>query len=39
DRLARDIAGHGADAVVLDPPSLRDDVVARLTASAQGVLA
>lgn len=39
DRLARDIAGHGADAVVLDPPSLRDDVVARLTASARGVLA
>jgi proteasome accessory factor B len=34
DRLAREIAGHGADAVVLDPPSLRDDVVARLTAGA-----
>lgn len=34
DRLAREIAGHGADAVVLEPPSLRDDVVARLTASA-----
>lgn len=32
DRLAREIAGYGADAVVLDPPVLRDDVVARLTA-------
>ncbi|QZA05805.1 YafY family transcriptional regulator [Mycolicibacter heraklionensis] len=32
DRLAREIAGYGADAVVLDPPSLRDDVVARLSA-------
>lgn len=37
DRLAREIAGHGADAVVLDPPTLRDDVVARLTACARGV--
>lgn len=34
DRLAREIAGYGADAVVLDPPSLRDDVVARLSARA-----
>ena len=32
DRLAREIAGYGADAIVLDPPSLRDDVVARLSA-------
>lgn len=32
DRLTREIAGYGADAVVLDPPSLRDDVIARLTA-------
>jgi proteasome accessory factor B len=29
DRLAREIAGYGADAVVLEPQSLRDDVVAR----------
>ena len=34
DRLAREIAGYGADAVVVDPPSLRDDVVARLSARA-----
>ncbi len=39
DRLAREIAGYGADAVVLDPASLRDDVVARLTACARGVSA
>lgn len=32
DRLAREIAGYGADAVVLDPASLRDEVVARLSA-------
>ena len=30
DRLARDITGYGADAVVLEPQSLRDDVRARL---------
>jgi proteasome accessory factor B len=30
DRLARDIAGYGADAVVFEPESLRDDVLARL---------
>jgi proteasome accessory factor B len=30
DRLARDIAGYGADAVVLEPQSLREDVLARL---------
>ncbi|MDA3658406.1 helix-turn-helix transcriptional regulator [Mycobacterium xenopi] len=34
DRLARDITGYGADAVVLEPPSLRDDVLARLRAQA-----
>lgn len=34
DRLAREIAGYGADALVLEPASLRDDVVARLTAQA-----
>ena len=33
--LAREIAGYGADAVVLEPASLRQDVVARLTAQAQ----
>ena len=31
-RLARDIAGYGADAVVLEPAALRDDVLARLKA-------
>lgn len=30
DRLVREIAGYGADAVVLEPLSLREDVVARL---------
>ncbi|RFD24141.1 WYL domain-containing protein [Mycobacterium uberis] len=34
DRLARDIAGHGADVVVLEPEVLRDDVLARLRAHA-----
>lgn len=34
DRLAREVAGHGADALVLEPASLRDDVIARLTAQA-----
>jgi proteasome accessory factor B len=34
DRLARDIAGYGADALVLEPDSLRDDVLARLRAHA-----
>lgn len=34
DQLARDIAGYGADAVVLEPQSLRDDVVARLRGHA-----
>lgn len=35
DRLARDIAGYGADAVVLEPQSLRDDVLARLRAHVE----
>jgi proteasome accessory factor B len=35
DQLARDIAGYGADAVVLEPPSLRDDVLARLRSHAE----
>jgi proteasome accessory factor B len=34
DQLARDIAGYGADAVVLEPESLREDVLSRLTAQA-----
>jgi len=34
DRLAREIASYGADAIVLEPASLRDDVVARLRAQA-----
>jgi proteasome accessory factor B len=34
DRLARDVAGYGADAVVLEPQSLREDVLARLRAQA-----
>jgi proteasome accessory factor B len=37
DRLARDIAGYGADAVALEPESLRDEVLARLRAQAEGV--
>lgn len=37
DRLAREIAGHGPDAVVLEPESLRDDVLARLRAQAEEV--
>ncbi|MEM6108571.1 YafY family protein [Mycobacterium sp. 050272] len=35
DQLAREIAGYGADAVVLEPQTLRDDVVARLRAQAE----
>jgi proteasome accessory factor B len=35
DRLARDITGYGADAVVLEPPPLRDEVLARLRAQAE----
>ena len=35
DQLARDIAGYGADAVALEPESLREDVLARLRAHAE----
>ncbi|MEZ0351691.1 helix-turn-helix transcriptional regulator [Mycobacterium sp. pR1184] len=35
DRLAREIAGYGVDAVVLEPQTLRDDVLARLRAQAE----
>ena len=31
-RLAREIAGYGADAVVLEPATLRDEVLERLRA-------
>lgn len=34
DQLARDIAGYGADAVALEPQSLREEVLARLRAHA-----
>jgi len=34
DRLAREIASYGADAVALEPQQLRDDVLARLRAQA-----
>jgi proteasome accessory factor B len=34
DRLAREIAGYGPDAVAREPQSLRDDVLARLRAQA-----
>lgn len=34
--LAREVAGYGKDALVLEPAPLREDVVARLTAAAQG---
>lgn len=33
-RLAREIAGHGSDALVIEPQALRDDVCARLAAQA-----
>lgn len=36
DQLARDVAGYGADALVLEPSSLRENVVARLRAQAVG---
>jgi proteasome accessory factor B len=39
DSLAREIAGYGADAVVLEPQSLRDDVLERLRAQAGVVTA
>src|SRR6516165_7369949 len=35
DRLARDITGYGADAVVLEPEPLREDVLARLRGVAE----
>ncbi len=35
DRLAREVAGHGADALVLEPASLRADVLARLRAQGE----
>lgn len=35
DWLAREAAGYGADALVLEPASLREDVLARLTAQAR----
>ncbi|MDO3640103.1 helix-turn-helix transcriptional regulator [Mycolicibacterium arseniciresistens] len=35
DRLAREIASFGADAVALEPESLREDVLARLRAHAE----
>ena len=35
DRLAREVASYGADAVALEPESLRDDVLARLRAQAE----
>ncbi len=34
DWIARLVTGHGADAVVLDPPELRDEVLGRLQAVA-----
>lgn len=34
DQLAREVASYGADAVALEPQSLRDDVIARLRAQA-----
>lgn len=34
DWIAREVAGYGADVLVLDPVSLRDEVIARLTAQA-----
>ncbi len=35
DRVAREIASYGADAVALEPASLREDVIARLEAQAR----
>ncbi len=34
DRLAREVAGYGADAIALEPESLRDNVLGRLRAQA-----
>jgi proteasome accessory factor B len=38
DRLAREVAAYGADAVVLEPQSLRDDVVDRFRAHVSGAV-
>ncbi|MFV1365757.1 WYL domain-containing protein, partial [Mycolicibacterium elephantis] len=35
DRLAREVASYGPDAVALEPEALRDDVLARLRAQAE----
>jgi proteasome accessory factor B len=35
DRLAREITGYGSDAVVLEPSSLREEVLGRLRAHAE----
>lgn len=37
DRLAREVASYGADAIALEPQSLRDDVIARLRAQLSTV--
>ncbi|ABM14239.1 MULTISPECIES: helix-turn-helix transcriptional regulator [Mycolicibacterium] len=37
DRLAREVASYGADALALEPQSLRDDVIARLRAQLSTV--
>jgi len=39
ERMARWVAGYGADVVVLDPPDLRSEVVRRLRAAADGAAA
>lgn len=36
DWIAREVTGYGADALVLEPAALRDDVITRLTAQARG---
>jgi proteasome accessory factor B len=38
DQLAREISGYGADAIVLEPESLREDVLARLRGVAEAEL-
>lgn len=37
DQLARDVAGYGADALVLEPESLREDVIGRLRSVAERI--
>jgi proteasome accessory factor C len=39
ERVARWVAGYGADVVVLDPPDVRAEVVRRLRAAADGAAA